>query len=57
MNGVAVFAAGSPQSAEPTLDGERCRIELELGLGSGRATYLTTDLSHEYVAINADYRS
>ncbi len=57
MNGVPVFAAGSPQSAEPTLDGERCRIELELGLGSGRATYLTTDLSHEYVAINADYRS
>ena len=38
MNGVPVFAAGSPQSAEPTLDGERCRIELELGLGAGRAT-------------------
>jgi glutamate N-acetyltransferase/amino-acid N-acetyltransferase len=32
-------------------------IELDLGLGSGRATYLTTDLSHEYVTINADYRS
>jgi glutamate N-acetyltransferase / amino-acid N-acetyltransferase len=57
MNGVPVFAAGAPQAAEPTLDGERCRIELELGLGAGRATYLTTDLSHEYVAINADYRS
>jgi glutamate N-acetyltransferase/amino-acid N-acetyltransferase len=57
MNGVPVFAAGAPQAAEPTLDGERCRIELELGLGAGRATYLTTDLSHEYVTINADYRS
>jgi len=57
MNGVPVFAAGAPQAAEPTLDGERCRIELELGLGAGRASYLTTDLSHEYVAINAEYRS
>jgi glutamate N-acetyltransferase / amino-acid N-acetyltransferase len=57
MNGVPVFADGSPQNAEPTLEGERCRIELELGLGAGRASYLTTDLSHEYVAINADYRS
>jgi glutamate N-acetyltransferase/amino-acid N-acetyltransferase len=57
MNGVPVFADGSPQTAEPTLEGERCHIELELGLGAGRASYLTTDLSHEYVAINADYRS
>jgi N-acetylglutamate synthase/N-acetylornithine aminotransferase len=32
-------------------------IELDLGLGSGRAGYLTSDLSREYVTINADYRS
>jgi glutamate N-acetyltransferase / amino-acid N-acetyltransferase len=57
LNGVPVFAAGAPQAGEPSLDGERCLIELELGLGSGRASYLTTDLSHEYVSINADYRS
>ncbi len=57
LNGVSVFAAGSPQAGEPSLDGERCLIELELGLGTGRASYLTTDLSHEYVTINADYRS
>ena len=57
LNGVPVFAAGSPGSAEPALDGERCRIELDLGLGSGSASYLTADLSHEYVSINADYRS
>jgi glutamate N-acetyltransferase / amino-acid N-acetyltransferase len=57
LNGVAVFAAGSPGSAEPALDGERCRIELDLGLGTGSASYLTADLSHEYVSINADYRS
>jgi N-acetylglutamate synthase/N-acetylornithine aminotransferase len=54
---VAVFEGGSPRSAEPVLDDGRCLIELELGLGTGHATYLTTDLSHEYVSINADYRS
>jgi glutamate N-acetyltransferase / amino-acid N-acetyltransferase len=57
LNGVAVFEGGSPRDAEPVLDGGRCVIELELGLGTGHATYLTTDLSHEYVSINADYRS
>jgi len=57
LNGVAVFAGGSPRAAEPVLDDGRCLIELELGLGIGHATYLTTDLSHEYVSINADYRS
>jgi glutamate N-acetyltransferase / amino-acid N-acetyltransferase len=57
LNGVPVFAAGSPRGAEPELGGERCVIELDLGLGSGRASYLTADLSHEYVSINADYRS
>jgi glutamate N-acetyltransferase / amino-acid N-acetyltransferase len=57
LNGVAVFEGGSPRSAEPVLDDGRCLIELELGLGTGHATYLTTGLSHEYVSINADYRS
>jgi glutamate N-acetyltransferase/amino-acid N-acetyltransferase len=57
LNGVAVFEGGSPRAAEPVLDDGRCSIELELGLGAGHATYLTTDLSHEYVSINADYRS
>jgi glutamate N-acetyltransferase / amino-acid N-acetyltransferase len=57
LNGVVVFEAGCPRRVEPALDDGRCLIELELGLGTGRATYLTTDLSHEYVSINADYRS
>jgi glutamate N-acetyltransferase / amino-acid N-acetyltransferase len=33
------------------------RIELELGRGKGRATYLMTDLGHGYVDVNASYRS
>jgi glutamate N-acetyltransferase/amino-acid N-acetyltransferase len=57
FNGVRVLAAGAPQGAEPKLDGGACRIELELGLGSGRASYLTSDLSYDYVRINADYRT
>jgi glutamate N-acetyltransferase/amino-acid N-acetyltransferase len=32
-------------------------IELELGGGPGRAAYLMTDLGHEYVNVNASYRS
>ena len=57
FNGVRVLAAGTPQEAEPVLDGGTCRIELELGLGAGRASYLTSDLSYDYVRINADYRT
>jgi glutamate N-acetyltransferase/amino-acid N-acetyltransferase len=34
-----------------------CRIALDLGLGAGTASYLTSDLSYDYVRINADYRS
>jgi glutamate N-acetyltransferase/amino-acid N-acetyltransferase len=57
LNGVPVFVGGGPAEPEPALDGDRCLIELDVGLGSGHASYLTSDLSHEYVSINADYRS
>lgn len=32
-------------------------IEVDLGLGDSDAKFYTCDLSHEYVTINADYRS
>jgi glutamate N-acetyltransferase / amino-acid N-acetyltransferase len=32
-------------------------ITVELGLGAGRATVWTCDLTHGYISINADYRS
>ena len=32
-------------------------IEIDLGLGKGRATVWTCDLTHGYISINADYRS
>jgi glutamate N-acetyltransferase/amino-acid N-acetyltransferase len=56
-NGTAVLQDGAPLDAEPPVDGATCTIELDLGLGDGRASYLTSDLSYDYVRINAEYRS
>jgi glutamate N-acetyltransferase / amino-acid N-acetyltransferase len=56
-NGTTVLASGSPQSEEPDLSGSACRIELELSIGRGRASFLTSDLSYDYVRINSDYRT
>lgn len=39
------------------LRGQEVSIEIDLGLGDGRATVWTCDLTHGYIAINADYRS
>ena len=36
---------------------ERVPITLDLGSGSARAVILASDLSHDYVSLNADYRS
>jgi glutamate N-acetyltransferase / amino-acid N-acetyltransferase len=56
-NGATVLAGGTPQAAEPELAGSGCRIELDLGLGDAGASYLTSDLSYDYVRINAEYRT
>ena len=39
------------------LKGRDISIEVDLGLGEGRATVWTCDLTHGYISINADYRS
>lgn len=39
------------------LQGSDIMIEVDLGIGSGRATIWTCDLTHGYIDINADYRS
>jgi glutamate N-acetyltransferase/amino-acid N-acetyltransferase len=56
-NGTKVLDQGAPQGIEPDVSGSECAIDLDLGLGHGEAQYLTTDLSYDYVRINADYRS
>jgi len=57
LAGVRVVDAGAPQDVEPKLDGTGCTIVLDLALGEGSASYLTSDLSYDYVRINAEYRS
>ncbi|PTX91514.1 bifunctional ornithine acetyltransferase/N-acetylglutamate synthase [Opitutus sp. ER46] len=66
---VAHFRAAELYASAPPQDGvfappihfpphERCvEIDLDLGTGSGAATVIGGDLTHEYVSENADYRS
>ena len=55
FNGTVVFAQGVPLGAEPSIEGPSLSIDLDLGLGAGRAAYLASDLSYDYVRINAEY--
>lgn len=57
-----LVAAGAPlryaeADAHATLAKPEVKITVDLGLGDATATVWTCDLSHEYVSINADYRS
>jgi glutamate N-acetyltransferase/amino-acid N-acetyltransferase len=57
IDDVQVLLDGTPTGDEPVLLNGHCAIELDLALGTGSANYLTTDLSYDYVRINADYRT
>jgi glutamate N-acetyltransferase / amino-acid N-acetyltransferase len=57
IDAVRVLLDGTPTGDEPVLANGHCSIELDLALGDGAASYLTTDLSYDYVRINADYRT
>ncbi len=55
-NGLAVEGYDeAPVAAH--LKGQEIDIGVDLGLGEGRATVWTCDLTHGYISINADYRS
>ncbi|MGY6708195.1 MAG: bifunctional glutamate N-acetyltransferase/amino-acid acetyltransferase ArgJ [Rhizobiaceae bacterium] len=49
--------AYSEAAASQYMKREEIVIRVDLGLGQGRATVWTCDLTKEYVAINGDYRS
>ena len=55
FDGVTVFANDAPTGAEPDVSGAVCRIDLDLGLGNGAAGYLASDLTYDYIRINAEY--
>jgi glutamate N-acetyltransferase/amino-acid N-acetyltransferase len=57
IDAVPVLVDGRPTGDEPALTNGHCAIEIDLALGDGAATYLTTDLSYDYVKINAEYRT
>lgn len=58
---VAVEGARDPAYSEAAASAEMAKDEIlvraDIGLGSGRATVWTCDLTKEYVTINGDYRS
>jgi len=54
-NGAVVVRSGVVQEVDVDVAGPTCTIELDLALGDGSASYLTSDLSYDYVRINAEY--
>jgi len=57
IDGVPVLVDVRPSGDEPALANGHCAIDIDLALGEGEASYLTTDLSYDYVKINAEYRT
>lgn len=59
---VTLVEAGAParyreKDAAKAFAKEKVELHLDLGAGSGEATLLASDFGHDYVSINADYRS
>jgi glutamate N-acetyltransferase/amino-acid N-acetyltransferase len=59
INGVTLFASGTPASdrSEADLTGRSIEIVIDLGLADAEVTIYTTDLSHGYVEENSAYSS
>ena len=61
-HGLQIFQAGMPTDYEEAdaaaiMAGPSMTFTLDCGLGAGRATIWTCDISHDYISINGDYRS
>ena len=54
---VCVDGTGAPGAREVDLSGPDIQVLIDLKLGDGEATILTTDLSHAYVEENSAYSS
>ena len=63
IGGVVIAEAGHPHpgyreaQVVPHMKGRDIDIAVDVGVGRGKATVWTCDLTHGYIAINADYRS
>jgi len=59
---IALVENGAPavykeKDAAKVFARERVPLRVDLGVGTGRAVVLASDLGHDYVSLNADYRS
>jgi glutamate N-acetyltransferase/amino-acid N-acetyltransferase len=53
-----IFAGGDAEArGTEVLKQKEFTVTVDLGSGSGSSTVYTSDLTHEYISINADYRS
>jgi glutamate N-acetyltransferase/amino-acid N-acetyltransferase len=53
-----IFAGGDAEArGTEVLKKDEFVVTVDLGIGTGNTTVYTSDLTHEYVNINADYRS
>jgi glutamate N-acetyltransferase/amino-acid N-acetyltransferase len=62
VNGLCLVERGAPtdyqeRDAARAFARERVPITVQLGAGSASARILTSDLGHDYISLNADYRS
>ncbi|MDG1438160.1 MAG: bifunctional ornithine acetyltransferase/N-acetylglutamate synthase, partial [Emcibacteraceae bacterium] len=55
-NGIAV-AGYDEDHCTAHVKGQEIEISVDVGIANGTATVWTCDLTHEYITINADYRS
>ena len=61
IGGLPVFAYGvraaeyDEAATHEAMSAREYTIAIDLGIGTGKAHFLTCDLTHEYVSINADY--
>lgn len=63
LDGVQIVTAGGREDSyeesagQAVMDQDEISINISMGAGDSNATVWTSDLSHAYVTINADYRS
>jgi len=63
INGLAVFSNGllhpnySEEKGSAVMQADDITVSVHLGMGDAQARVYTSDLSHDYVTINAEYRT
>jgi glutamate N-acetyltransferase/amino-acid N-acetyltransferase len=56
-NGQGAVKGYNERPVAKHLKGQNIDIAIDVGVAKGKATVWTCDLTHEYISINADYRS